>query len=810
MVAPDDPSVNYPGTYDLRIIYARHLGGFDWYAVDPNYGTYGGYVAYAGEIDTTGLYREAIRRGDYGAWVSLVGEEHLYSYKFLDPYLTRATFNYTTLPTASTLITPGDGAAMVTTQPQLKAGTATDPDGDRVRYRFLVSTDRQGGGQLASSGWLDVPQWTVPADTLEDGQTYYWRVQTWDGQTTDAFGSQGSWTDTETRPFRVDLRNGKDATQAFDDAGPVSVDQATGNITTSSSSHSIAALAGPMGVSAEYNSPVRSRAGLVGEYWNVSAGYPGGTPTTPPNVSRVDQEIDTNWIDGSPQPGTIQADWFYVRWSGYFLVPKTGEYFFGGSNDDVLSVSIDGQSVYNNGGCHSGICYGSGIALTAGQIVPLRAEYIEAGGLAYARLFVKGPVDEQVVPTRWLQAGVAPIATSHGLTGSYYSTPDNVASPPAPSPDRLFLRRLDRGVSFSWGGGTPAPGGPTDNFQVRWTGYFTPTTTGDYKFGTMADDGTRLTVNGTKLVDNWADLPGHNWAASTMRLTAKRPVPIVLEYYEHGGGATVELRAEGPGIDPNGALPATYLSPRVQVLPDGWNLGLDADGELSYDFAAIGSSSVILRDSTGETHEYKPIANSTAYTPPANEDGVLTRNDDGSLNLQDSDGSTYVFGNDGTLRSMTAPVDDRKPAALQYLYSGTPARLTYIRDGVDPTRTARLLYSGEACPAVPAGYIAPPANMICAVTTSDGPSGGDANTTKLFYTGDPDHARLARIVQPGKEPTDYAYDNDTGLLTAIRDSMANEAITAGKRSADDSTTTQISYDPLGRAKSVDDARRQRR
>ena len=804
MVAPDDPYVYYPGTYDPRIVTVRHLGGFDWYAVDDSYGSYAGYVAYAGEVDTTGLYREAIRRGDYGAWISLVGEEGIYSYKFFDPYLTRVSFTYTTLPTASALIGPGDGASVVTTQPHLKAGAASDPDGDRVRYRFLVSTDRQGGGQLASSGWLDSPQWTVPADTLDDGQTYYWRVQTWDGQTTDAYGSQGSWTDSEFRSFRVDMRNGKDATQAFDDAGPVSVDHATGNVTTSSSSHSIAALAGPMGVSMDYNSPVRSRQGLVGEYWNVPAGYPGGTPTTPPVVARVDQGIDATWNPGSPQPGTVGEDWFYARWTGYFVVPRSGEYFFGANHDDLLTVTIAGQRVYNNGGCYSGVCYGSSVTLNAGDVVPLRVEYMEATGPAYAHLYIKGAVNEQLVPTAWLQAAVAPIASSHGLTGSYYSTPDNVPSPPTPGADRLFLRRLDSTVSFLWDDRAAVPGGPTDNFFVRWTGYFTPTTTGDYKFGTFADDGTRLTVNGTRLVDNWVDQPSTlNWSSSTMRLTAQRPVPIVLEYYEHGGGARAELRADGPGIDPNVALPARYLSPRVQVLPDGWNLGLDADGDLSYDFAAIGSSSVILRDSTGETHEYKPIANSTGYTAPVNEDGVLTRNDDASLTLQDSDGSTYVFGSDGTLRSMTSPVDDRKPAALLYVYAGTPARLVYIRDGVDPTRTVRLQYRGDpACPAVPPGYVDPGINMLCGVTSSDGPVGGDANTTKLFYTGDPDHIRLARIVQPGREPTDYAYDNDTGLLTAIRDSLANEAITAGKRTADDSTSTQISYDVLGRARSV--------
>lgn len=763
------------------------------------------YFASPGDIDATALYRQMIRNGDFGAWMMVGGEDGSdSSFKNFDPDNSFVDFSYTRLPDASRLASPGNGAAVVTTQPSLRASTAGDPDGDAVAYRFLVSTNAGGGGQVINSGWLDVPQWTVPSDVLDDGQTYYWKVQTWDRWTRDEFGPEGSYTDSETWSLRVDMRNGKDATQAFDDAGPVSVDQATGNVTTSSSSHSISALAGPMGISFDYNSPVRSRPGLVGQYWNVPAGYPGGVPAGPPQLTRLDQNIDFNWALGSPQAGTITPDWFFSLWTGYFVVPADGDYYFGGSNDDVLAVTVSGTQVYGNGGCYSGVCYGSSVALKRGDLVPLKVEHIDVTGPAYARMYVKGPVSEQVVPTAWLRAGAAPVAGVRGLTGSYYSLPDSVVSPPAPTAERLFVRRVDPQVSFNWGDGKAVPGGPHDNFFVRWTGYFTPTTSGTYKFGTVGDDGTRLSVNGVRVVDNWVDQPATaNWATQTLSLTANKPVPIALEYYEHGGGASVELRAEGPGINPALALPAQYLSPRVQVLPDGWSLGLDADGELSYDFAAIGSSSVVLRDSTGETHEYKVVPGSTAYTAPVNEDGVLTRNGDGSLTLQDSDGSTYVFGDDGTLRSMTAPVDDRKPAALQYLYSGTPARLTQIRDGVDPTRTVKLLYRGDpACPAVTAGFVEPGTNMICAVTSSDGPAGGDANTTKFFYTADVGGLRLARISQPGKEPTDYGYDPTTGLLTSVRDSLANEAVAAGKRADDDSVTTQITYDLLARAKAV--------
>lgn len=792
--------VNYPGTYDPRIVWARHLGAFSWYAVDPSYGESAAVIDYDGDIDVTGLYRHAVRGGDWGMWMSVMTEEHIYSYKFFDPYDTRVTITYTTLPDASELVSPGNGAAVVTTQPYLTARTAGDPDGDRVRYRFLVSTNRDGSGQLVSSGWLDSPQWTVPPDVLDDGQTYYWRVQTWDGLTTDAYGSQGSWTDSEVRALRVDLRNGKDATQAFDTVGPVSVDQATGNVTTNASSHSISALGGSLGVSLDYNSPVRSRNGLTARYWNVSTLE---VPERAPDFDTVDGAVNFDWGTGSPSPGTI-GDRFAARWTGYFIPPKAGTYQFGAHADDGVRIWVDEQKTLEEWApTHLGLRYGTQVELPAGKPVPIRIDYYDQGGPALMKLYVRGAVDEQVVPNRWLHAGAAPIATPHGLTGSYYSAAAPGAAPDFPGNARLFLRRLDSTVSFAFGDRAAVAGGPTNHFLVRWTGYFTPPQSGTYRFGTLADDGSRVIVNGVRLLDHWVDTPAvHKMSESGVQLTAGHSVPIVIEYYENGGAAHVELRADGPGIDPTRAVPSEHLTPRVRVLPDGWNLGLDPDGDLTYDFAAIGSSSVVLRDSTGETHEYKAIAGGTGYTPPVNEDGVLVRNQDGSLTLQDSDGRTYVFSADGTLRSATTPVDDRKPAALQYTYKGVPARVTQISDGVDPSRWAKIIYSGEpGCPDVPDGYSSPPPNMVCAVTTSDGPEGGTANTTKFFYRGSAETARLARIVHPGGETSSYEYSG-AGLLTAMRDSMANDAINAGVRADDATAVTALTYDVLGRVASV--------
>jgi len=56
----------------------------------------------------------------------------------------------------------------------------------------------------------------------------------------------------------------------------------------------------------------------------------------------------------------------------------------------------------------------------------------------------------------------------------------------------------------------------------------------------------RLWVDGELLVDNWKD-QGAKERSGTVSLRAGRPVPIRMEYYEHGGGAVAELRWTPPG-----------------------------------------------------------------------------------------------------------------------------------------------------------------------------------------------------------------------------------------------------------------------
>jgi len=694
-------------------------------------------------------------------------------------------FYYTTKPPMATPVEPADKQVLVTDQPTLRVNTIAPSDGDRIRYYFRVATNSDAQtGTVFNSGWIDSPTWTLPEGVLQDGMTYYWKAYSakWSSDGSTYYNETGpNWV----RSFKIDLRTGKDSTQSYDTAGPISVNLATGNATTSASTHSMAALGGNIGIGIDYNSPYASKQGLVAEYFSNR------TFTGSPVVTRVESNVDNRWDLGSPSAGVVPTDNFSARYKGYFVAPKTGTYQFGANNDDTISIklTINGvqQQVYSNSYC-PGVCYGSSVTLNEGDAIPITVEYTEISGAATIRLYVKGAVPEQVIPPDMLRTAPRLVNNYQGLNAHYYYDPGNHTFPS--STNAAFLSRRETKISFNWGSGRPTPVGPADNWMARYDGYITVPTSGTYQFGAHNDDAVRIWINGQLVMDQWADdgNVGTQWG-SNVYLDGGKAVPIRVEFYEKGGNAYLYLNVRG--AVPEQEVPASWLSVKAPLLPNGWNISLDGDGSLKYDYAIMRPSSVLLVNADGTTHEYKWENN--GYKPPVNEYGTLIKNNDGTLTLQDADGMTYVFAADGTLRSVTSPADDRRPVSLKFEYSSTPSRLTRIIDAVDPSRYGIVRYKGDSqCPSAPSGFDAEaPANMICAFETTDGRS------TKFFYQG----GQLARIELPGGEITDLRYDS-LGRITQHRSSLAYDVVQAGLRADNAEVTTEISYDALGRVSKI--------
>jgi hypothetical protein len=124
-----------------------------------------------------------------------------------------------------------------------------------------------------------------------------------------------------------------------------------------------------------------------------------------------------------------------------------------------------------------------------------------------------------------------------GLTGEYFNNKDLTA---------LTITRIDPQINFDWGSGSPYQTIAADTFSARWTGYFLPPVSGQYQFFTQTDDGVRLWINNTLIINDWKN---HRTGekTGTITLTQGLPYPLKMEYYEAKGLANVKLLYQATG-----------------------------------------------------------------------------------------------------------------------------------------------------------------------------------------------------------------------------------------------------------------------
>ena len=242
-----------------------------------------------------------------------------------------------------------------------------------------------------------------------------------------------------------------------------------------------------------------------GEYWDNR--FLDGAPV----LVRNDEAVDLNWGTSSPH-ASIPADRFSARWTRRLWFER-GTYRFHALVDDGVRLWVDGVLVIDAWTDHSATALSADYALVEGHHT-VRIEYYERIG--HARIHV------------WWEKLAKPEITD--WKGEYWNNRTLDGNP--------LLVRNDEAIDFNWVGGSPAPGLSTDNLSARWTRmlYFTGRTV---RFHALVDDGVRLWVDNTLVIDAWTD---HSAREVTGDLAIVRGWhPVRVEYYEHSGDARIHL-----------------------------------------------------------------------------------------------------------------------------------------------------------------------------------------------------------------------------------------------------------------------------
>ncbi|MHB1296267.1 MAG: PA14 domain-containing protein [Anaerolineae bacterium] len=228
-----------------------------------------------------------------------------------------------------------------------------------------------------------------------------------------------------------------------------------------------------------------------------------------PTLIRNDVYIDMNWGTGTPAP-QIPADNFSARWSRS-LSFDGGPYRFNALVDDGVRVYVDNQAVIDQWHESAQATYTGYLWPSAGNHT-VRVEYLEKGGNARIHVW-------------WEKVDI-----SAGWAGEYFAN-KTLSGAPA-------LIRGDSKIDFAWGNGSPDARVPADGFSARWRRTLT-LGAGRYRFWTSADDGVRVAINGTRIIDDWRDGSARP-NERELSLQAGN-YQVVVEYYENVSTASMRF-----------------------------------------------------------------------------------------------------------------------------------------------------------------------------------------------------------------------------------------------------------------------------
>ncbi len=102
------------------------------------------------------------------------------------------------------------------------------------------------------------------------------------------------------------------------------------------------------------------------------------------------------------------------------------------------------------------------------------------------------------------------------------------------------LSRTERVVDYNWGESSPAPGTiNSDNFSARWTRTVN-LQAGTYRFTISSDDGSRVLVNGQRVLDQWYD---HSLRTASAEIYVPGgDTQITVEYFERSHSAIASFK----------------------------------------------------------------------------------------------------------------------------------------------------------------------------------------------------------------------------------------------------------------------------
>jgi len=277
-----------------------------------------------------------------------------------------------------------------------------------------------------------------------------------------------------------------------------------------------------------------------------------GVPAVVSN--EIAPNIHHDWQHSSPGGG-IPVDHFSARWTTSAPFAN-GTYLFKAYTDDGVRLWIDGQLIIDRWQNQIATLTQQQVSVSAG-FHSIRIEYYENIGAATALI--------------WWELLSTSTVTQSWRT-EYFNNPWLVGEP--------VVVRDETDINYDWGTGAPVAGVAADNFSIRWTGNINFVANDNYTFSATSDDGIRVWIDGGLLLDQWRDQTATT--VSVTRYVGQGTHPVIVEYYDHSGAASVRFVWQGGMVTPGTpTTPTTQPPPGGEIIVDDRDAGFQKGGPTS-------------------------------------------------------------------------------------------------------------------------------------------------------------------------------------------------------------------------------------
>ena len=228
---------------------------------------------------------------------------------------------------------------------------------------------------------------------------------------------------------------------------------------------------------------------------------------------------------GTTVPVGADKNDFSIRWTKKILF-NDADYDFTVGGNDGFRLFIDGSEVIED--WTDGAYRTDSVRRTMSSdcAVPVVMEFYQGGGTSHAT---------------YDHTEVQACAPDDDLWYARYYNGTSLSN--------FQFEQFDDSPNFNWGNGSPNRDDLGNNtYSIKWTKTFNFPSPGEYRFTVGSDDGTRLYVDGTRVINNWNN-QSYNQGIRTTTVDIEDHCQVQLEmhYYEKNGSARVSYEWERIG-----------------------------------------------------------------------------------------------------------------------------------------------------------------------------------------------------------------------------------------------------------------------